>query len=121
MAKVFMVDDHELIRVGVRRLLEQESDIDVVGEAANAVEMKTLIDSADVDVLILDINLPDQSGFDVIEELGKTRPEIAVVVLTMLPEHPYAERARAAGAVDFVTKGTDSDVLVKAIRNAASS
>lgn len=115
-----MVDDHELIRVGLRRMLEQETDLELVGEASNAAELKTLIDSTDVDVLILDINLPDQNGFDIIVELARTRPEIALVVLTMLPEHPYAERARVAGAAEFVTKGTDSDVLVEAIRNAAA-
>lgn len=120
LARVVVVDDHELIRVGLRRMLEQETDLELVGEASNAAELETLIDSTDVDVLILDINLPDRNGFDIMVELAKTRPKIAVVVLTMLPEYPYAKRARAAGAAEFVTKGTDSDVLVKAIRNAAA-
>lgn len=76
------------------------------------------MDSVPCDVLVLDMNLPDRNGFEVLDELSVSHPNVAVVVLTMLPENPYAERAIRAGASAFVTKGTDSDMLFNAIRRA---
>ena len=118
---VFIVDDHELIREGLKLLLEQETGIEVVGEATSAAEMWSRLDETACNVIILDMHLPDASGFDLLGDLKTKYPHSAVVVLSMLPEGEYAPRATEAGAFAFVSKGTDSNILVETIKRAGTA
>lgn len=117
--KIILVDDHELIREGLKKVIAKESDIDVVGEAANADEMFELLSENEVDIVVLDITLPGRSGLDLIGELKTHYPTIKVLILSMHPEDRFAVRALRAGAYGFITKGTASKVLIEALRKIA--
>ena len=116
MIKVFIADDHSLIREGFKKLLKDEMDIEVVGEAGNAKDTMEFVLKNNVDVLSLDINLPDKSGLDLLKELREFKPELRVLILSMHPEDRFAMRVLKAGAFGYVTKESAGEELVKAIR-----
>jgi two-component system, NarL family, invasion response regulator UvrY len=116
MIKVFITDDHSLIREGFKKLLKDEMDIEVAGEAGNAKDAMDFVLKNNIDVLILDINLPDKSGLDLLKELKEFKPELRVLILSMHPEDRFAMRVLRAGAYGYVTKESAGEELVKAIR-----
>lgn len=116
MIKVFISDDHLLIKEGFKKILKDEMDIEVVGEAANAFDTINFIRENSPDVLILDINLPDKNGMDALKEILAIKPGQRVLILSMHPEDRFAVRALKAGAAGYVTKESAGDELVKAIR-----
>lgn len=117
MIRVFIADDHELIRNGFARLVSSEDDIRLVGEACSAGELFELLPTiGTVDVLLLDIGLPDRNGLEVLKDLRLRAPGLRTLVLSMHPEERYARRAIADGAAGYVTKDAASEELVKAIR-----
>ncbi len=116
MIKVFITDDHSLIREGLKKLLKDEMDIEVAGEAGNAKDTMEFVLKNNLDVLVLDINLPDKSGLDLLKELKEFKPELRVLILSMHPEDRFAMRVLRAGAYGYVTKESAGEELVKAIR-----
>jgi len=116
MIKVFITDDHLLIREGFKKLLKDEMDIEVAGEAGNAKDTMDFVLKNNIDVLILDINLPDKSGLDLLKELKEFKPDLRVLILSMHPEDRFAMRVLRAGAYGYVTKESAGEELVKAIR-----
>ena len=120
MIKVFITDDHLLIREGFKKLLKDEMDIEVAGEAGNANDAMDFLLKNNVDVLILDINLPDKSGLDLLKELKEFKPDLRVLILSMHPEDRFAMRVLRAGAYGYVTKESAGEELVKAIRKVHS-
>jgi two-component system, NarL family, invasion response regulator UvrY len=116
MIKVFITDDHLLIREGFKKLLKDEMDIEVAGEAGNAKDAMDFVLKNNIDVLILDINLPDKSGLDLLKELKEFKPDLRVLILSMHPEDRFAMRVLRAGAYGYVTKESAGEELVKAIR-----
>ena len=120
MISVFITDDHSLIREGFKKLLKDEIDIKVAGEAGNAKDAMDFLLKNNVDVLILDINLPDKSGLDLLKELKEFKPDLRVLILSMHPEDRFAMRVLRAGAYGYVTKESAGDELVKAIRKVHS-
>ena len=116
MIKVFITDDHLLIREGFKKLLKDEIDIEVIGEAGNANDAMDFVLKNNVDVLILDINLPDKSGLDLLKEIKEFKPDLRVLILSMHPEDRFAMRVLRAGAYGYVTKESAGEELVKAIR-----
>jgi DNA-binding NarL/FixJ family response regulator len=114
--RIFIADDHALIREGFKRILNMEKDIKVVGDGNNAFETISYVEKNDFDVLILDINLPDKNGLDVLKEVKIIKPELHVLILSMHPEERFAMRAIKAGASGYITKESAPDELVKAIR-----
>ena len=120
MIKVILCDDHALIRRGIRDTLSDAPDIQVVGEAGDYGELRTLLRTAgEVDVLVLDINMPGRSGLDVLHVLKDEGTTMRVLVVSMYPEDQYAIRALRAGAYGYVNKGGDPAQLVAAIRMVA--
>ncbi|HEU4458598.1 MAG TPA: response regulator transcription factor [Methylibium sp.] len=128
--RVILCDDHALIRRGIRDTLSDAPDIEVVGEAGDYGELRSLMrtlsaqagaDSKDsgCDVLVLDINLPGRSGLDVLHVLKDEGTDIKVLVVSMYPEDQYAIRALRAGAWGYVNKGSDTPLLVEAVRQVA--
>ncbi|MET0986186.1 MAG: response regulator transcription factor [Steroidobacteraceae bacterium] len=112
-----IVDDHALLRAGVREMLTDESDLEVVAEAGSAEEaLQVLRDGTQVDVLVLDISLPGQSGVDLLRQLKQDQPEIQILVLSMHPEKSFAVRLMRAGASGYVPKMIVPDELVRAVR-----
>ncbi|MCH8179431.1 MAG: response regulator transcription factor [Proteobacteria bacterium] len=116
MIKVILCDDHALIRRGIRDTLADVADIDVVGEAADYGELRTLLREKSCDVLVLDINLPGRSGLDVLHVLKEEGNPVKVLVVSMYPEDQYAMRALKAGASGYLNKGSDAAQIVAAVR-----
>ena len=119
MIQVILCDDHALIRRGIRDTLSDASDIQVVGEAGDYGELRTLMRSAPCDVLVLDINLPGRSGLDVLHALKDEGTTVKVLIVSMYPEDQYAIRALRAGAHGYGNKGADPQLLVQAVRTVA--
>jgi DNA-binding NarL/FixJ family response regulator len=119
MIKVMLCDDHALIRRGIRDTLSDAPDIQVVGEASDYGELRTLMRTATCDVLVLDINLPGRSGLDVLHAMKEEGATHRVLVVSMYPEDQYAIRALRAGAFGYVNKGGDPALIVSAVRTVA--
>ena len=119
MTRVIICDDHALIRRGIRDTLSDAPDIDVIGEAGDYGELRTLMRKESGDVLVLDINMPGRSGLDVLHVLKDEGSTIKVLVVSMYPEDQYAIRALKAGAFGYVNKGGDPAALVQAVRTVA--
>ena len=114
--KILIVDDHELIREGLKKVLVKHQEMHVVGEACDSAELFDQLKRMEVDIVILDISLPGRSGLDIIHDLKKSYPEIKVLVLSMHPEDRFAVRVLKAGAAGYLTKQSAAQELVKAIR-----
>ncbi|WP_295643849.1 response regulator transcription factor [uncultured Methylibium sp.] len=117
--RVILCDDHALIRRGIRDTLADAQDIEVVGEAGDYGELRSLLRDHSCDVLVLDINLPGRSGLDVLHVLKEEGSTLRVLVVSMYPEDQYAIRALRAGAYGYVNKGSDTKMLVEAVRSVA--
>jgi two-component system invasion response regulator UvrY len=120
MTKIFIADDHVLILEGLKKILREESDMIVVGEAQSAAETLERIGKSDCDILLLDLSLPDRSGLDVLKEVIKRFPRLHVLILSMFPEEVFAVRALKAGADGYLTKDSAAHELVVALRKIAS-
>ena len=116
MIKVIIVDDHPVVRRGLKQIIEDEPDMEVVGEAKNAGECFTLVRKTDCALVILDINLPDRSGIDVLNQLKSEKPNRPILILSVHPEDQYALRLIKAGASGYLMKESALTELVKAIR-----
>jgi len=117
--EVFVLDDHPVVRQGIRKILDGEADISLAGEAATFQELLGLLDDKAPDVLVLDITLPGSSGLDVLKELKAQYPDIKVLILTIHKEEHFALRTLKAGADGFLNKMSVSDELVQALRKIA--
>ena len=112
---VMIVDDHAILRAGLKQVLSEAEDIDVVAEAGTANEAIKLCRMLDVDVLLLDISLPDRSGIEALQYIKKDNPRLAVLMLSMHREDQYALRALKAGASGYLCKQSASDELLDAV------
>ncbi|MEI8304303.1 MAG: response regulator transcription factor [Burkholderiales bacterium] len=120
MIRVILVDDHALIRRGLRESLSETGDIEVIGEASDYGELRQLLRAGSCDVLLLDVNLPGRSGIDVLRALIDEGQSIRVVVLSTYPEDQYGIRALKAGAMAYLNKAADPEVIVQAVRTVAA-
>jgi two-component system invasion response regulator UvrY len=117
--RVILCDDHALIRRGIRDTLAEQPDMQIVGEAGEYGELRTLMRGTACDVLVLDINMPGRSGLDVLHALKEEGSQVRVLVVSMYPEDQYAMRALRAGAFGYVNKGGDPGQIVAAVRMVA--
>src|SRR5690242_8918410 len=120
MIRVFLLDDHEVVRQGLRALLEAAGDIEVVGESGSAVEASSRIPALRPDVAVLDARLPDGSGIDVCREVRSVDPSIKALILTSYDDDEALFAAIMAGAAGYVLKEVRSAGLLSAIRTVAS-
>ena len=118
--EVFLLDDHEIVRRGVRDLLEGAGDIDVIGEASTASEAMQRIPTAWPDVAVLDVRLPDGTGVEVCRELMSQRPQLRCLMLTSFDDDRALIDAIIAGALGYVLKEVRGGVLVDSIRRVAN-
>jgi DNA-binding NarL/FixJ family response regulator len=118
MIRVLITDDHAIVRQGLKQILAETSDIVVAAEAENAPRtLELLADSArEFDVLVLDINLPGRSGFDLLKDIRLLRPRLPVLIQSMHAEDQFAVRVLKAGAAGYITKESAPEELIKAIR-----
>ena len=120
MTRVFLVDDHEIVRRGIAQLVDAESDLEVVGEAANVREAMRRIEATRPDVAVLDVRLPDGNGIDLCRDIRSAHPEVFCLILTGYDDDQALRSAVLAGASGYVLKDVRSRLLVEAIRRAAS-
>ena len=116
--RVAVVDDHQLVRIGLKQIIEAQSDFAWVGEAKNGREALTLLRGTPCDVLLLDLSLPDMSGLDVLRQIKAHHETVATLVLSSYPENQYGLNVLRAGASGFVSKTADDAELCRAIRAA---
>lgn len=116
MIRVFLVDDHPVIRSGLRTILGDQADLRVVGEASNAEECLAGIVRTEFDVLVLDVSLPDRSGMELLREIKIKKSDAQVLIYSRFPKEQFAIRAFRAGARGFVNKLADPAQLLDAIR-----
>jgi DNA-binding NarL/FixJ family response regulator len=116
MLRILIADDHPIVRQGLKQILSEEPDIEVVGEAQNCQEVLELVRKQDWDIVVLDITMPGRGGLDVLKELKQERPKLPVLILSVHPEDQYAVRALKAHASGYMTKDSAPEELVKAIR-----
>ncbi len=116
MIRLILLDDHTLIRRGMRDVLEGEAGLAIVGEAGSHDELRAVLAQTPCDVIVVDINLPGMSGLDIIEALQRDGGAPRMLVVSMYPEDQYAVKALRAGASGYVNKSAGSDVLIEAIR-----
>ena len=121
MKKVLLVDDHDLIRQGLRHAFERSEDFTVVGEASSVAEGLAVAAQLHPDVVIMDIRLPDGSGLDAVKKLRALDGQLGIVVLTMYAGDEHLFGALEAGASAFVPKDAPADDVVSAARHAAAS
>jgi DNA-binding NarL/FixJ family response regulator len=114
--RVFLVDDHPLVREWLTNLIHRQPDLVVCGETENASRALQAIAASKPDVAIVDLSLKDSSGIELIKNLKEQHPEIAVLVLSMHDESHYAERALRAGAKGYVMKRETTKKIIEAIR-----
>jgi DNA-binding NarL/FixJ family response regulator len=115
-AKVFLVDDHPLVREHLTALIQREADLEVCGEAGDGPTALSLINRQEPDLVILDIALKHSSGLDLLKALKKRQPKLSVLVLSMHDETLYAERALGAGAGGYITKEEATVNILVAVR-----
>jgi DNA-binding NarL/FixJ family response regulator len=118
---VLLVDDHELIRQGLRRAFERDGDFEVAGEAGSLADARRLLTLLSPDVVILDVRLPDGNGLEACRKVRADFPEIGIVILTMYAGDDQLFEALEAGASAFVPKNAPSEDVVAAARHASSS
>jgi DNA-binding NarL/FixJ family response regulator len=118
---VLLVDDHELIRQGLRRAFERDGDFEVAGEASTLADARRLLSLLNPDVVILDVRLPDGNGLEACRKVRADNPEIGIVILTMYAGDDQLFEALEAGASAFVPKNAPSEEVVAAARHAAST
>lgn len=116
MARILIADDHAVVRAGLKQFLEDDPGIKGVGEAATGRETLDQLRSAKWDLVILDINMPDRSGLDVLRHIQSSHPEVRVLVMSAFPERQYAVNVLKAGASGYLPKDSPPEDLLKAVR-----
>lgn len=118
--KILIVDDHAVLRRGMRRLIAEEPDLAVCGEASDGPEALKLLSSEEPDAAIVDLGLEGMGGLDLIKNMKYRRPGLLVLVVSMFEESAYAERALRAGARGYVMKKESAEKIVTALRRVLS-
>jgi DNA-binding NarL/FixJ family response regulator len=118
--RVLLVDDHAMVRNGVRMMLGAADDIVVVAEAENAAEAMRLVREQEFDVALVDIAMPGRNGLELLKAMKEERPKLAVLILSMYSEGVYAVRAFKLGAAGYLTKNSPESTLIDAVRKAAA-
>lgn len=114
--RVLLVDDHLVVRRGIREFLEEARDIAVIAEAENAAQALELAQQHRPDIVVLDIKLPDRSGIEVARQLRAASPDVGLLILTAYDDDPYVQAALDAGVNGYVMKSADAGELVEAVR-----
>lgn len=120
MIKLLLVDDHDLVRSGLRRLLEEETDFEVVGEVGTGEQALQAVRTTKPDVVLMDINMPGMGGLEATRRLLSTNPKIKIIAVSMYSEEPYPSRLLEAGAAGYLSKDSAAEEVVTAVRQVAA-
>lgn len=116
MIRILIADDHPIVRRGLKQILGEEPDLQVLGEAPDGGEVLRLLNHQEWDVLVLDINMPGRSGLEVLQDVRERQPHLPVLIMSIHSEEQVGVRALKAGAAGYLTKESAPEELVKAIR-----
>ncbi len=116
MIRIAIIDDHAIVRAGLRQYFSEQVDLTVVAEAANGREAVDIVRKGEVDVLVMDLSMPDQSGVDALAAIKARAPDLPVLILSGFPEEHYATTLLRQGASGYLNKDCDPEEIVKAIR-----
>ena len=116
MIKVLLVDDHQLVRSGIRRILDDTDDLEVIAEAGCGEDALKLARQGQPDVVLMDVNMPGIGGLEATRKLLQISPATRIIALTIFMEEPYPSRLLEAGAMGYLTKGCAVEEIVRAIR-----
>lgn len=116
MINVFLVDDHELVRTGIRRILEEVRGISVIGEASNGEEAVRWCRHHQADVVLMDLNMPGIGGIEAARKILRHSPEIRVIILTIYTENPLPAKVMQAGTAGYLSKDVSPQEMINAIR-----
>lgn len=116
MKKILLVDDHGIVRSGLRSLIDLESDMRVAGEAASGSEALQKVRKEQFDIVVLDISMPDKNGVDTLHDLKRITPDLPVLILSGYSEQQYALNLIRSGCKGYLSKDSDPDEIIKAIR-----
>lgn len=116
MINILIVDDHRIVREGLKKIIQHETDMAIAGLAKDASEAIRILSNIDINLVLLDIALPGMSGLEAIKDIKKLRPGARIIMLSMYPEERFAIRALKAGASGYLTKETAPEELINAIR-----
>lgn len=119
MIRVAIVDDHAIVRTGLRQFFSEQVDLRIVGEAGSAREALDLLRKEEIDVMVMDLNMPEQSGVDALASIKARAPALPVLILSGFPETQYATMLMRQGASGYLNKECDPEEIVKAIRTLA--
>jgi two-component system invasion response regulator UvrY len=119
MIRVLIADDHAILRRGLAQIINEAGDMEVCAEAENGAQTIQIARQHPLDVVVLDITMPDRNGLDTLKQLKKEKPKLAVLMLSMHPEETYAVRAIKSGASGYLNKQSAPALLVTAIRQVA--
>jgi two-component system invasion response regulator UvrY len=117
--KIAIADDHDLIRMGLIQIVEDNQDFELVLEAKDGYELLQQIEGKNIDVVLLDVTMPKKNGWEVLEEINMHHPALKVIILSVSSENDFAIQFYKAGAVGYMTKDSAQTELVKAIRKVA--
>jgi len=120
MKKVLLVDDHNIVRQGLRNLIELESDLEVTGEAASGNEAIKLARSNSYDVVVMDISMPEKNGVDTLHDLKRVAPDLPVLILSGYAEEQYALNLIRIGCKGYLSKDAEPEEIITAIRAIAN-
>ncbi len=119
MIRIAIVDDHAIVRAGLRQYFAEQVDLVVAGEAANGREALDLVRKGNIDVLLMDLSMPDQSGVDALAAIKARAPELPILILSGFPEAHYATTLLRQGASGYLNKECEPEEIIKAIRTVA--
>ena len=115
MISVLLVDDHELIRTGVKGILDNAPDIEVAAEASTGEEAIDLVQTTAIDVVLMDVNMPGMGGIEATRRVLRVNPDLKVIALTVLDDDPFPSKLHEVGAMGFLTKGCPAEEMLRAI------
>lgn len=116
MIRIAIIDDHAIVRAGLKQYFSEQVDLTVVAEAANGRDAIDIVRKGDVDVILMDLSMPDQSGVDALAAIKARAPDLPVLILSGFPEEHYATTLLRQGASGYLNKDCDPEEIVKAIR-----
>lgn len=114
--RIAIIDDHQLFREGIKRILEFEGDFEVVAEGSGGSEALSIVETHRPDLVLMDINMPDINGVEATKQLIEAYPDTKVVVLSIHDDENYVMRALQTGATGYLLKEMDADTLIEAVR-----
>ena len=120
MSSILLVEDHAVVRNGLKQMLIENLDLVVLAEANDAIEAMQQVRKQDWDLVVLDIRLPGRSGVDVLKQIKSEKPHLPVLILSSYPESQYAVRLIQAGAAGYISKDAEETEIIKAVKTAAA-